>query len=132
MAGISPKLPLARSATDGYWALNKTVFETTKQNFKNLILTNPGERVMDPLFGVGLVSFLFEQKGGFVEDAIKAKIHEQTNIYLPHVNLLNIQISDSSKNAEMSPNFLLVRIFYKLLPLNKDDVLDIKIDPDEI
>ena len=49
--GISPKLPLAVSAPDGY-RLTKTPAEAVKQNFKNLILTSPGERVMIPEFGV--------------------------------------------------------------------------------
>ena len=57
----SPKLPLTSTDEDGPWGLNKTLLETTKQNFKNLLLTNPGERVMDTFFGVGLSRFLFAQ-----------------------------------------------------------------------
>ena len=50
--GISVKLPLRVTAEDGPYALNKDLVETTKQNFKNLVLTNPGERIMDINFGV--------------------------------------------------------------------------------
>tara|TARA_Y100000034_G_C6833735_1_gene376583 strand:+ start:286 stop:696 length:411 start_codon:yes stop_codon:yes gene_type:complete len=132
MAGLSPKLPLARSNEDGYWALNKTILETTKQNFKSLLLTNPGERIMDPFFGVGLLTFLFDQQGGFLEDHISAKIHEQINTYLPHIRLTNIQFMDSSENEEISSNSLVIRIFYNLIPLSRDDILDIKVDPDAL
>ena len=41
-------------------ALTKTMMEVIKQNFKNLVLTNPGERVMLTDFGVGIRRFLFE------------------------------------------------------------------------
>jgi phage baseplate assembly protein W len=60
MAGLSPKLPLAPDNQDGY-ALNRTYFEMVQQNLKHIILTNPGERIMDPLFGVGIKKYLFEQ-----------------------------------------------------------------------
>ena len=60
LQGISPKLPLTYSKTDGPYLLNKNLKETVKQNFKMLVLTSPGERVMVPDFGVGLRNFLFE------------------------------------------------------------------------
>ena len=58
MAGLSPKLPIQKDPVDGF-ALTKTFKEMVKQNFKNLMLTSPGERIMDPEFGVGLRRFLF-------------------------------------------------------------------------
>ena len=42
MAGISVKLPLFVSEFDGPYALNKTLKDTVKQNFKMLLLTIPG------------------------------------------------------------------------------------------
>ena len=71
MAGISPKLPLVTDPADGPYLLTKTVAEATKQNLKNLILTQPGERVMDPFFGVGIRSFLFEQDSEYLHELIK-------------------------------------------------------------
>jgi len=57
--GLSVKLPLYLDPDDGI-GLNKTYRESVKQNFLNLLLTIPGERVMIPRFGVGLKRFLFE------------------------------------------------------------------------
>jgi phage baseplate assembly protein W len=59
-AGISAKLPLAYTKSDGPYLLTQNLTENTKQNLKNLIFTNPGERVMDPNFGVGFYNLLFE------------------------------------------------------------------------
>ncbi len=58
MSGIAVKLPVALSDTDGI-GLTTTIVETLRQNLKTLVLTNPGERVMEPGFGVGLEKFLF-------------------------------------------------------------------------
>tara|TARA_Y100000593_G_scaffold59972_1_gene111158 strand:+ start:484 stop:858 length:375 start_codon:yes stop_codon:yes gene_type:complete len=124
MAGISPKLPLSRGEQDGYWRLNKTVVEAIKQNFKNLVMTIPGERIMIPNFGVGLRTFLFENQGSFVGEEIKAKIMEQVEIYMPSIILLDIQYN----NTTTSRNAMSIKIFYRIDPLNYDDVLDIVIE----
>ena len=61
MSGVSPKLPLQANDVDGHYALNKTFKEATKQNLKNLVLTVPGEKIMNPNFGAGIHQMLFEQ-----------------------------------------------------------------------
>ena len=40
----------------------KTINEVAKQNFRMLLLTEPGERVWDANYGIGLKRFLFEQR----------------------------------------------------------------------
>ena len=85
---------------------------------------------MDPFFGVGLLTFLFDQKGGFTEDNITTKIHEQINAYLPHVQLLDIVFSDSFGNTETSPHSLVIKIVYRVIPLGDNDILEIEVDPD--
>ena len=74
MAGLTPKLPLALSSDDGAYQLIKTYKNLVKQNFKNLILTSPGERIMDPHFGVGIRNFLFENDGQQLYSEISSKI----------------------------------------------------------
>ena len=55
MAGLAPKLPLYRDDLDGY-ALIKDYGELVAQNFKMLMFTSPGERIMDARFGFGIKS----------------------------------------------------------------------------
>ena len=81
--GISVKLPLRVTAEDGPYALNKDLVETTKQNFKNLVLTNPGERIMDINFGVGASALLFENYSSDTKERIRARIVEQVKTYMP-------------------------------------------------
>ena len=86
MKGIGPQLPLFLNDTDGTYALIKQYKEEIKQNFKNLLLTSPGERMMNPDFGVGLRQFLFNPSIQVVP-AVKTRIQKQTNKYLPFIQI---------------------------------------------
>ncbi len=127
MAGISVKLPLSVNDADGHYTLNKTFMEVTKQNFKNLILTIPGERIMNPDFGVGIAQYLFEQDVEETREMITAKIHEQVQIYMPHVIIQEISFSSVEQSREIGSHVLSVAITYAVTPLNETDILDIKI-----
>ena len=88
MPGISPKLPLTRNSAEGY-RLTKTLVESVHQNFKMVLLTAPGERIMDPDFGVGLRNYIFRVDDAATYDEIREKIVEQASIYLPFTNGFN-------------------------------------------
>ena len=90
MAGLSPKLPLSRDSRDGF-ALNKTYQDTIQQNFKNLLLTAPGERVMIPEFGVGLRNYLFENQDVSTYEEIEENIRKQVLVYMPFVTIGEIK-----------------------------------------
>ena len=48
-----------------------------------LVLTSPGERVMEPDFGVGVRSYLFENFNNSVFTEIESAIRKQVSIFLP-------------------------------------------------
>tara|TARA_R110002020_G_scaffold161720_9_gene347014 strand:- start:556 stop:948 length:393 start_codon:yes stop_codon:yes gene_type:complete len=127
MAGLSPKLPLRRDFTDGY-ALNKNFRDLVKQNFKMLLLTIPGERMMMPKFGVGLKRYLFELNTQANSNIIQTEIRTQVRRYLPYINLEIIDIQSSNTDPTISNNFLSVSIRYRIEPLgNLKDVLTVNI-----
>lgn len=121
--GISPKIPLSYDPIDGPYRLNRTLGETIRQNFKNLILTMPGERVMIPDFGVGLYGFLFENTSGDVLDELVRRITEQTQAYMPMINLVSIDFTTSDEDRSLSYNEIRVTIKYNILPLDQQDEL---------
>jgi phage baseplate assembly protein W len=127
MAGFSPKLPLTLDPDDGY-ALTKTIKEVARQNFKMLILTNPGERIMEPDFGVGINSFLFENNTAAVYSQIDARIREQASKYLPFIEVGEIDFNSSEVNPNLADNFLGVSIKYSIKRLNIGDVLQIPLN----
>ena len=104
---------------DGPYALTKTLRESVKQNFKHLLFTVPGERVMDINFGVGLKRYLFENLNSEIIGNIKAAIYSQAEIYLPFINITNIDISQGKENL----NRLNISISYSITDLGVNDVL---------
>ncbi len=118
--GISPKIPLSYDVIDGPYRLNRTLGETIKQNFKNMVLTMPGERIMIPEFGVGLYGYLFENVNGNTFDALVERLTEQTQTYMPMINLQNIDFLTSDEDPSLSFNEVRVSIKYNILPLDED------------
>jgi phage baseplate assembly protein W len=114
--GLSPKLPLSYDPSDGY-ALNKTYEDMIKQNLKMLILTNPGERVMIPNFGVGLRNFLFEPYTIDTLASIKSRIESQVSDYMPFVELVNIQTGDPYTSSS-SATILDLRVEFRIIPMD--------------
>ena len=118
MIGISPKLPLRVDSVDGFYALTKKITETLQQNLKMLVLTAPGERVMNPEFGVGLRNFLFENAPA---DKIRNKISTQVQRYIPAIKLTEIIIANAPKSEiaiDTDAHTLLVKIEYVIPSLN--------------
>ena len=96
--GLSPKLPL--SNTKVHYDMIFDMKENIKQNFKNLILTSPGERIMLPTFGVGIKQYLFELNKEVVFNEIKSDIEEQVSIWMPFLNIDDIAVYQDSENNE--------------------------------
>ena len=126
MAGLSPKLPLTRDPNDGY-SLTKNLKEVAAQNFKMLILTNPGERIMDVNFGVGIIGYLFENNSVETYDQIKSRIEQQTNRYLSYIKIRDISFSTPRIIAGDSTDSLVVRIVYFIKPLMTTEILELPI-----
>ena len=58
---ITVVYPLEINDGHGYKTIRRDLpIEAVKFNLKNILLTNPGENLSDPEFGVGLRGFLFE------------------------------------------------------------------------
>jgi len=125
MAGVTPQLPLNVDNIDGHYKLIKSYKNTVRQNFKNLILTSPGERMMDPEFGVGIRNFLFENASVELTSQIEARIYEQVEIYLPFVEVTNVSFNLTSGEVFNNPNALNVTVSYYIIPLQFYDNLEI-------
>ena len=127
MAGISPKLPLSVTSSDGPYGLTKTVTEAITQDLKMILLTNPGERMMDTSFGVGLRRFLFEQSAQVTYDSISSKILQQVEIYLPQIKIEKI-LFNTNEDVEVDfidANIVSMTIRFSIKPYNKIQTLAI-------
>jgi phage baseplate assembly protein W len=118
--GLSVKFPLSIS-DQGDFTLNNTVKDMVKQNFKNLLLTVPGERIMIPDFGVGVSRYLFEQKGVGLLESMSSAINAQVSKYMPYIQITDINLSDNEQSEEI----VSIKIKYFIKPLSETDILEI-------
>jgi hypothetical protein len=122
MAGLAPKLPLTYSSIDGFMLI-KDFPTMIKQNLKMLILTIPGERVMEPEFGVGITRYLFENFQSTTYSSIDSRIREQVKTYMPFVAINDITFNSTGADR----NILGVSIKYSIPRLNARDLLEFTI-----
>tara|TARA_R110000824_G_scaffold47901_1_gene135790 strand:+ start:233 stop:622 length:390 start_codon:yes stop_codon:yes gene_type:complete len=129
MSGITPKLPLTRDNISGYMMIT-TYKDLVKQNFKNLMFTIPGERIMDVNFGIGLKTFLFEMDNPSLYGRISGKIKQQVKKYLPYITIDNVVFNSSAETEGIDPNFLSVSVEYTIIPLDQIDNLELTLTVD--
>ena len=95
--------------------------QNIKQNLKMIVLTNPGERVMDANFGVGLRRFLFEMVDNEVFSRIDSTIRDQVKIYLPYINIDRVRFQEFDEH----PNSIKMSIQYSVPRFSLNDVLTV-------
>jgi phage baseplate assembly protein W len=95
-----------------------TTKDQIKSNLVNLLLTDIGERVMNPAFGTNLRRFIFEGITTTNTELLKENIVNSVSIYIPEITIQNITIT---------PN-----IDYNLISLSIDYLLNISNTPDQV
>lgn len=96
--GISLPITLGKS---GYFNQTYTALEQIKTNLNLLLRTKKGERRMNPDFGSGLWSVLFEQITDDMTPIIDSTIRKDINRWMPYVNVNSVDVSkfpDSNYN----------------------------------
>lgn len=122
MASIAPRLPLTLDSGTGYTSIT-SLKKLIKQNFKMLILTNPGERVMEPEFGVGIKQYLFESFESNVYARIDSRIRQQASRYIPIISIESIEFGTGG----IDDNSLGIRIEYRIPDIAVRDLLEFTI-----
>jgi phage baseplate assembly protein W len=117
ISSLGPKLPLKYDQMG--FTLVSDYLEEIRQNMKNIILTSPGERVMDVNFGAGLRKFQFEHITSDLLDEVREVILRQLNRYLPIVSVREVIVSQDPENRSK----VYVAIKYSTSDLNFVDTL---------
>ncbi len=126
MSGLAVKLPLTRDNSDGY-ELIKNFKDLVTQNLKMLVLTSPGERLMDLEFGVGARRYLFENMTPATFENFKSRLLKQQAKYLPYLTIEGVEFVTSENDRNLNDNTLGIRIKYYNNALNVREVLAIPI-----
>ena len=96
----------------------RTLKEQVKSNLLNVLLTQPGERVNEPNFGVGLKHYLFEQNVDI--DSLNTLINAQINFYIPEISLIDTDI-----NFLEDEHLLFIKITYSINSDNTTDAIQL-------
>jgi len=127
MPGLAARLPLLISESEGPYDLLQTIKQVAAQNLKMVVFTNPGERVMDIDFGVGIRRYLFRQNVTETHDMLNTRVREQIARYLPYIKIMDLEIDSPISNPNLPDNFMKLRLVYKIDPYNQTDVLELSI-----
>lgn len=84
--GIKTPIELGDS-NDGLLKMHRNLDKTIEDNFRNLLLTNWGERLMDYRFGANLKELTFELGNENFDNEAISRISSATARYLPFIQL---------------------------------------------
>ena len=116
MSSLTIKIPINIDATDGFKTI-KDFNSLVKQNLKMIILTNPGERIMEPTYGVGASAYLFNNFNDGTIASLKTQIIKQTGFYLPAVSITNIR----TQSENIDNGVVKISIEYSIPQLGVND-----------
>ncbi len=109
-------LPIRRDDIKaGWFASTTTTIEAVKNNIRNLLNTNQGERLMQPTLGLNLKRMLFEQINEESILGIQDSILDSFNFWLPFVQVKDIQIETSEENQFIGTNEIRVKIIFNII-----------------
>ena len=102
------------------FSVNYTTQDQIHDNLLNTLLTEPGEKLFNPFYGVGLNSLLFEQKvdANFVKEKIQ-------NAIISDELLNSVKITDVKINYNRNDNYVNVIVEWKSKYDGKIDAIEI-------
>ena len=104
---------------EGTFGQSFTTKEQVKTNILNVLLTEKGERINLPNFGVGLKQVLFENAVDEIE--LKSRISNQLSFYVPEITVENLI-------AEQNEHTLKIILTYRILISQKQDTIQVNIN----
>ncbi len=118
---LTPQFPMSFSNKGGYEKI-RTRKKLAKFHLTNLLLTNPGEKISIPEYGVGLRKYLFENMTDQVFQEISSNIRRQIKSYLSYINLQNVTVMPDEENS------IKISLSYNIAGTNISDQLNIEVD----
>ena len=97
----------------GGFATTSTTIEAVKNNIRNLLNTNRGERLMQPQFGTDLRRVLFEPIDEGLIVVIQDTILDAFQIWLPFVQVNDINIVN--KDSDTDGNKVIINIIFNII-----------------
>ena len=108
-------LPIRRGDNlDGFFASTSTTIEAVKNNIRNLLQTNEGERFFQPNLGVNLRRLLFEHITNENLIGVQDSILDKLQVWLPFVEVRNIEVLSRDDDSSIGMNEIRVKILFNI------------------
>ena len=112
---IGIDLPIRRGdSLDGWFATTSTTIEAVKNNIRNLLQTEEGERFFQPNLGIGLRRVLFDQITDESLIGIQDSILDKMELWLPFVEVRDIQVLSRDNTTDIGANEIRVKIDFNI------------------
>jgi len=112
---IGIDLPIRRDdVLGGYFASTSTTIEAVKNNIRNLLNTNEGERLFQPNLGLDLRSILFEHITTENLVGVQNAIMDKFEFWLPFVEVRNIEVLSRDDTTDIAANEIRVKILFNI------------------
>ena len=112
---IGIDLPIRRDdGLDGFFATTSTTIEAVKNNIRNLLNTNEGERFFQPNLGLNLRRLLFEHITNENLIGVQDAILDKFEFWLPFVQIRDIQILSRDNTTDIGMNEVRVKIIFNI------------------
>ena len=118
--GVGVKIPFT---ADYVFTTTYTTKDATKTNLINFLLTNPGERFFNPLFGAGINALLFNQSTIASEELLQSRIETVIAQYFPQIQVIDLLI-----NSNRDQNIVTISLKYAVTNTNIQDQLYVNIE----
>ena len=101
---IGVSLPFNKPFSSTYTTKNQI-----KSNLVNLLLTDMGERVMNPNFGCNLKRYLFENINDVNAEKVKNAVLSSVGYYIPEITVTSIAVTPNTdyNSIDISVNYIL-------------------------
>ena len=108
-------LPIRRGDDiDGFFATTSTTIEAVKNNIRNLLQTEEGERFFQPNLGIGLRTVLFEHITDESLIGIQDTILDKMELWLPFVEVRDIQVLSRDNTTDIGTNEVRIKIDFNI------------------
>jgi phage baseplate assembly protein W len=94
--------------------------EAIKNSIKSAFLTSPGQKILNPKFGIDLRRYLFEPVNDFTSELITFDIEEKLPLMEPRIKVRNVKVLPDADNNSYSislqidvPSLKITGIFIK-------------------
>jgi len=112
---IGIDLPIRRGDDlDGFFATTSTTIEAVKNNIRNLLQTEEGERFFQPNLGIGLRKLLFEHITEENLLGVQDVILDKLQFWLPFVEVRDIQVLNKKNSTEIGVNEIRVKLIFNI------------------